>query len=133
MLHMFHTYVARVCSECFTCFSHMLQQVFHSCFKRIHLARMAGVCGAHPQVGVRAHGGRRGKRMQTQAVSMRMHERGEGGSGRSSRAYGRVKRSRPEWSLRIHVGVCNVDMQRELKLACEKEKQCGWGVWYHGL
>jgi hypothetical protein len=29
MLHMFYTYVARVCSKCFTYFIFMLQQVFH--------------------------------------------------------------------------------------------------------
>ena len=31
MLHMFHTYVARVCFKSFICFSLMLQQVFSCC------------------------------------------------------------------------------------------------------
>jgi hypothetical protein len=47
LLHMFHTYVASVYSECFNYFRRMLHQVFHvaivSCFKRILLDGTAEV------------------------------------------------------------------------------------------
>jgi hypothetical protein len=163
---MFHTYVVRVYYKCFTCFSHMLQQVFLCCKCSIHvLSVYTWIGGPESAACIRKWGCERmgqAREADADASSLHVHARErrrreravltcmrareteqarvvlEDTRGRVQRGHATSTTSRrahpfghPDtW---IHLDPSLSLKQRELKLACEKEKQCGWGVWYHGL